>query len=313
MTRSNTDILLVRAAEAQRQSRRVEFKERFDPENEADWVELVRDLAAMANSGGGVVVIGADRVGAPTGEDVRPVLELDAARIRDELFHDTGVSFDRFAVHSVEREGHELAAIVVDAVEDAPLVFVREQTAFAPGSVYVRRGAKSAPATTRDLRTFIDRRLRELRKQWVRNIRDVMTAPEGAQMAVVEATEADGDQPSLIRLTSDPSAQLYGKLDPDRTHPYRQTEVIREVSSRLPADTTINAFVVLSVRRVHAISEATRPEFVHEPKFGSPQYSDAFVDWLLEEHASDPAFFDGAKAVYNAKFRPRRRSRREPS
>jgi hypothetical protein len=270
----------------------------------------------MANTGGGVVVIGADKVGTRTGEDVQPVLELDSARIQDELFHDTGMSFDRVSVHRVERAGHSLAAIVVDTVEDAPLAFVREgtsrgQIAFAPGSVYVRRGARSVPATTQDLRAFIDRRLRGLRKQWVRNIRDVMTAPEGAQMAVVEATEGDGDQPSLIRLTSDPRAQLYGKLDPDRTHPYRQTEVIREVSGRLPADVSINAFVVLSVRRVHGISEATRPEFVHEPKFGSPQYSDAFVEWLLEEHARDPEFFDRAKAVYNANFRPRRRSRRE--
>jgi hypothetical protein len=312
VARSNTDILLSRAAEAKRASRRVAFKERFDPNDDGDWTELVRDIAAMANSGGGVVVVGASKAGTPTGEDVRPALELDPARIRDELFHDTGVGFDRVSIHTVERAGHQLAAIVVGAVEDAPLVFVREQTAFAPGSVYVRRGARSAPATTQDLRAFVDRRLRELRKQWVRNIRDVMTAPEGAQMAVVEATEGDGSQPSLIRLTSDPSAQLYGKLDPDRTHPYRQTEVITEVTRRLPADVSINAFVVLSVRRVHDIREATRPEFVHEPKFGSPQYSDAFVEWLLEEHASDPEFFDRAKAVYNANFRPRRRSRREP-
>lgn len=265
----------------------------------------------MANSGGGVVVVGANRTGTPTGEDVGPVLELDTARIQDELFHDTGVGFDSISIQTVERAGHELAAIVVGTVEDAPLVFVREQSAFARGSVYVRRGARSVPATTQDLRAFVDRRLKELRKQWVRNIRDVMTAPERAQMAVVEATEQDGGQPSLIRLTSDPTAQLYGKLDPDRTHPYRQTEVIREVSARLPADVSINAFVVLSVRRVHDIREATRPEFVHEPKFGSPQYSDAFVEWLLEEHANDPAFFEEAKAVYNAKFRPRRRSRRE--
>jgi hypothetical protein len=312
VTRSNTDTLLSRAAEAKRASRKVEFMERFDPQDDGDWAELVRDIAAMANSGGGVVVVGASNTGTPTGEDVQPVLELDPARIQDELFHDTGVGFERVSIHAVERAGQRLAAIVVGAVEDAPLVFVREQTAFARGSVYVRRGARSTPATTQDLRAFVDRRLKELRKQWVRNIRDVMTAPEGAQMAVVEATEADGDQPSLIRLTSDPSAQLYGKLDPDRTHPYRQTEVIREVTRRLPADVSINAFVVLSVRRVHDIREATRPEFVHEPKFGSPQYSDAFVEWLLEEHAADPRFFESAKAVYNANFRPRRRSRREP-
>jgi hypothetical protein len=57
---------------------------------------------------------------------------------------------------------------------------------------------------------------------------------------------------------------------------------------------------VLSVRRVHAISEETRPEFVHVPKFGSPQYSDAFVDWLVSERQRDPQFFERAKASYLA-------------
>jgi hypothetical protein len=51
---------------------------------------------------------------------------------------------------------------------------------------------------------------------------------------------------------------------------------------------------------VHAISEETRPEFVHVPKFGSPQYSDAFVDWLVGEQERDPGFFESAKASYLA-------------
>jgi hypothetical protein len=65
------------------------------------------------------------------------------------------------------------------------------------------------------------------------------------------------------------------------------------------------------VRRVHAISEDTRPEFVHVPKFGSPQYSDAFVDWLIGEDERDPEFFAQAKAKYLAS-RPRRRAASTP-
>jgi EC042_2821-lke REase len=99
---------------------------------------------------------------------------------------------------------------------------------------------------------------------------------------------------------------LYGQVDTDHSHPYRQKEVIREVNARL-GEATVNAFDVLSVRRVHAISEDTRPEFVHVPKFGSPQYSDAFVDWLVAEHQRDPQFIAQAKAAYLAS-RPRRRS-----
>jgi hypothetical protein len=75
--------------------------------------------------------------------------------------------------------------------------------------------------------------------------------------------------------------------------------VIREANDRL-VGVSVNAFDVLSVRRVHAISEETRPEFVHVPKFGSPQYSDAFVDWLVGEYERDPEFFSRAKTNYLA-------------
>ena len=157
------------------------------------------------------------------------------------------------------------------------------------------------------MRDFIKRQLDATRSQWLANIRQVMHAPDGAEVAVIETAERDDEgRPTLIRLTTDPHAPLYGQVDPDRSHPYRQKEVIREVNARL-AGSVVNAFDVLSVRRVHAITEETRPEFVHVPKFGSPQYSDAFVDWLVAEHERDPGFFTRAKAKYLA-TRPRRRA-----
>jgi hypothetical protein len=47
------------------------------------------------------------------------------------------------------------------------------------------------------------------------------------------------------------------------------------------------------------------------PKFGSPQYSDAFVDWLVAEDERDPEFFASAKATYLA-TRSRRRASTTP-
>jgi hypothetical protein len=44
---------------------------------------------------------------------------------------------------------------------------------------------------------------------------------------------------------------------------------------------------------------------VHVPKFGSPQYSDACVEWLIAERQRDPRFFEQAKTSYLA-TRPRR-------
>ncbi len=268
---------LSRAAQATRSSKRVAIRERFES------VELVRDIAAMANSGGGVIVL-AGAAG------------VDEELIHEELARYAEPEFEAFTVERISRNGRPATAIVVEGAEGTPLVFSKQGragggVAFARGGLYFRHGGKSEPATGVD----------------VRNIRAVMHAPGGAEVAVVETAERDEEgRPTLIRLTTDPHAPLYGQVDPDHSHPYRQKEVIREVNARL-RDREVNAFDVLSVRRVHAITEETRPEFVHVPKFGSPQYSDAFVDWLVAEDNRDPQFFARAKAAYLA-TRPRRRS-----
>jgi hypothetical protein len=283
-----------RAAQATRSSKRVALRDRVAE------VELVRDIAAMANSGGGVIVL--DGIAA-----------VDEELLHERLARYAEPEFEAFEVQPLTRNGRPSTAIVVEGVRNAPLVFTRtgrvgEHVAFVRGGLYFRHGAKSEAATGDDVRDFIRRQLEATRTQWLANIRQVMHAPDGAEVAVVETAERDEEgRPTLIRLTTDPHAPLYGQVDPDRSHPYRQKEVIREVNARL-GEGTVNAFDVLSVRRVHAITEETRPEFVHVPKFGSPQYSDAFVDWLVAEHHRDPRFFLRAKASYLA-TRPRRRQR----
>jgi hypothetical protein len=292
---TETNRFLSRATEAKRSSKRVELDETFDPQTPGVWLELVRDVAAIANSGGGVVVLHGD---------------VEEEQLHEELAHYAEPEFESFEVRDIRRAGRAATAIVVEGVANTPLVFTRtgryrnadgdEHVAFARGGLYFRHGAKSEPATGADVRDFIKRQLDATRSQWLTNIRQVMHAPDGAEVAVIETAERDDEgRPTLIRLTTDPHAPLYGQVDPDRSHPYRQKEVIREANERL-LGVSVNAFDVLSVRRVHAISEETRPEFVHVPKFGSPQYSDAFVDWLVSEFERDPGFFTRAKTNYLA-------------
>lgn len=234
----------------------------------------------MANAGGGVVVVDAD--------------EIEVEMVHDQLEQLVEPEFESFAVHDVTRENTRATAIIVDGVVGSPLVFVRD------GGIYFRHGPRSTLATGADVRDYIVRQLDTTRRQWIANIRQVMHAPDHAEVAIVETAERDEEgRPTLIRLTTDPHAPLYGQVDPDRSHPYRQKEVISEVNKRLDGR-AVNSFDVLSVRRVHGISEETYPEYVHVPKFGSPQYSDAFVDWLVAQYAQDPEFFANAKARYIA-------------
>jgi len=296
---------LSRAAEARRSSKRVALRDGFDTRASGDWLDLVRDVAALANSGGGVVVLDG-------------VTDVDEERLHERLASYAEPEFESFTLEELTRAGRPATAIVVSPATNTPLVFSRqgryrgadgtEHVAFVRGGLYFRHGAKSEPATGADVRDFIKRQLDATRSQWLANIRQVMHAPDGAEVAVIETAERDEEgRPTLIRLTTDPHAPLYGQVDPDQSHPYRQKEVIREVNARLDGQ-SVNAFDVLSVRRVHAIPEETRPEFVHVPKFGSPQYSDAFVDWLVVEHGRDPQFFARAKAGYLATRQRRRRT-----
>jgi hypothetical protein len=285
---------LTRAQRATRSSKRVALRDRLD------YVELVRDVAAMANSGGGVIVLDG-------------VAGVDEELLHEQLARYAEPEFEGFTIEPVTREGRPATAVVVTTVRNEPLVFTRagrvgEHVVFVRGSLYFRHGAKSEAARGDGVGDFIRRQLEATRTQWLANIREVMHAPGGAEVAVVETAERDEDgRPTLIRLTTDPHAPLYGQVDPDRSHPYRQKEVIREVNAQL-GEGAVNAFDILSVRRVYAISEETRPEFVHVPKFGSSQYSNAFVEWLVAEHDRNPQFFGRAKASYLA-TRPRRRQR----
>jgi hypothetical protein len=76
-------------------------------------VELIKDFAALANSGGGALVIGVDNSGGPSGTDLDPVLNLDPAKITDKLAKYTGQHFAEFEIKEVERAGQPAAVIEV--------------------------------------------------------------------------------------------------------------------------------------------------------------------------------------------------------
>ena len=56
--------------EAANERRQVDFKGAFDTGQAGDWCEVIKDIVAMANSGGGALVIGVKNDGTPSGYDV---------------------------------------------------------------------------------------------------------------------------------------------------------------------------------------------------------------------------------------------------
>ncbi len=139
----------------------MEFKQSFDPTQPGEWCELVKDLAAIANSGGGIIVFGLDSRGVPTGESIDGVTSIDPADIANKVSRYTGQVDFEFEVRELMKHSVKLAAFVIPSVA-VPILFEKpgtydigggkQRTAFGVGTVYFRHGAKSEPGTSEDVR-----------------------------------------------------------------------------------------------------------------------------------------------------------------
>ncbi len=300
--------MLEKAKLAKRESKYVDFKERFDVESSGDWIELVKDIVAMANSGGGVILIGVRNNGMPSGFGVTPVLNIDPARFTDKIASFTGEQFSDFEIERMTRNGQEVAVLRVHGIA-IPMVFLREGTyqitdseqkrAFNKGTVYFRHGAKSEPGDSNDLRKVIEKELEKIRKSWIGSIRKIIQAPAGYDVHLVSDKAVESAVPGEIRVTYDPKAPGLRGIDRDVTHPYRLKEVVQIVNRRLGVKRKVVPYDVICVRRVHG-TDAKR-QYFYKRKFGSPQYSDAFADWLVGQHERNPSFFDKAREKSRSK------------
>ena len=302
--------LVDRALKAKRESKRIDFKSAFDPEVTGDWCELVKDIVAMANSGGGAIVIGLDNGGAPSKIDVKAVLDLDHAKFVDKIRKYTGFEFGELEVHEAKKQDDTVAVIEISAVK-VPMVFTevgtyevaaagkqKQKTAFSKGTVYFRHGAKSEPGTTEDIRNVIERQLEAIRGEWLDGVQKVVSAPQGSAVMVFsgEVKESASPEATPIRLVDDPNAPGYRLIDHDTTYPHRQTELVEVVNGMLPEGIDVNTYDILAVRRVHGIDGD--PRYCHTPKFGSPQYSDNFAKWIVDKHKGNNDFFAEARQKY---------------
>ncbi len=250
---ADTERLLEKAAAAKRSSKYVVF---------ANGTDLRKDVVALANVGGGVILT-------PSPPDVGALRQA--------------LAFDDVELVSTERG----PAIVVGAAAEAPLTLDTQ-------GAFFRHGARSAPASRDDLRRFMDRRLAAVRKQLIGDIKRVITAPEGSEIVAIERSE-DAQGERVIRITTDVHAPLYRAVDFDVTHPYRQKELIAAVNARLPEEKAINSYEFQAVKHTYDID----PDFVHRPRYGTNQYSEAFVVWLVDRIQSGPEFVARARARYH--------------
>jgi hypothetical protein len=297
---------------AKGETRSIDFKSSFDPDSAADCCELIKDIVAIANSGGGSILIGVDDAGNCCGPAASAkFLKVDPAVITDKIAKYTGVQFDAFTKSAAKRNRSKVGLITIGTA-DPPMVFEKpgtypvengkQKTAFAAGTLYVRHGAKSEPARSADIARLIARSVERTRKEWLSGVRKVTNAPPRSTIAVLPPGVVQSSDPKAtpIRITADPKAPGYQLIDPDKTHPWRQKELLEELNSKLPLK--INTYDLLALRRYHRIDGD--PKFAYKHRYGSQQYSPALAKWILEQYAEDPRLFQKCRSALHSASMP---------
>ena len=308
------DKLIQRAKTATRELKSLDFKREFDPDSGGCWCELVKDIVAFANSGGGVILFGVLDDGAPSDFSADKLLKYDSSNFTTQAAKYTGHQLSDIEVIEIDRAGHICAALLVGAV-DVPLVFVKpgtyevtlnngkaqQKNAFSVGTIYFRHNSKSEPGNRDDLTTWRDAEIEKHRQTWLTGIRKVVAFGANEAITVVAANGIPPDGTvSAVIATNDPTMPRFFPKNAGEVWPLRQKELIEEVNKRLPPGHKMTSHDMTCLKGMFNLLEA-HPELACKPhKLASPQYGKALVDFIIDEHQRDPTLFHRAREHYLA-------------
>jgi hypothetical protein len=286
---------------------------RFDAVTDAARFELIRDVVAVANSGGGGLPVDCSGIGNLSAS----VILQQIAQYADSPFTDLSVRLPDEAANATHVE-------VVVGPAEFPIGFRRsapraaasrladEESAFAAGKFYFRHGDASVPGTSADLRAFFLRVLSRVRRRWLRQIRRVLSTPIESVMergkrekSPLAATSTANLQP--VRIVTDLDAPALQPQDVDHLYPWRQKDLVQELNKRI-GRRALTTYDIQAVRRQHHLDE--RPDFVFHLEGAGRRYSPAIADWMMEQFGADPEFFQTARTADQAMLRLRRQKPR---
>src|SRR5262249_9657045 len=149
------------------------------------------------------------------------------------------------------------------------------------------------------LRATLERELERVRGFWLDGIAKVVQAPPEAQVQIVTPTVSLSKEASqVIRLTTNSEGPEFRVVDNDQLYPYRAKELRLRMSEVLGSNVA-SPYDIQLVRKQFGIDED--PNFSYKGKFGTRQYSEAFVDWLAEHYQKDQQFFHKVRELARSK------------
>lgn len=313
--------LLERAENAKRESKSLDFKSEFDSRSAPEWCEIVKDIVAFANSGGGVIVFGVNNDGTNSKSDVSTILSLDMADITNKIEAYTSYQFDGLEIMEIERAAGTRAALIISAA-DTPIIFTRpgadvtvgkkQRPAFAKGTLYFRHGAKSEPGNRDDLVDWRDGAIDKIRRSWMGGIRKVVEAPAGHIINVVSSPKSGMPHLEGMSITAEinasPGAVRIVPQNAEEIWPYRQKELLQAINTIIKKSPPVNGHDILCINN-HLNTLKDHPEFAYKPhRLASPQYSEGYAGWIIKEYRNDPRFFERIREEFKKQHSVKNRS-----
>ncbi len=98
--------------------------------------------------------------------------------------------------------------------------------------------------------------------------------------------QTDGPATQIVEIPRDPSI----------SHPFRQKDAIEQVNTLLPG-VQINQHDIRCINKIYDVQDKRIDYFYQGKVKGSPgQYSQGFVDWIVEQYRRDDQFFNKTRA-----------------
>lgn len=303
----NFEKLLEKAKKNRTETKDVEFKQEFDISSTHDFVELTKDFVAMANSGGGIILIGVDNNCTPSGFYVTDVLNIDTADITKKIKRFIGSEKIDFDIYETTIDEEIIAVINVYPV-DYPIIFEIEgsyphgikgtKIAFHKGTLYFRNTGESETGNFNDLRKFVEDKIDKIRRDWLDGIKKVTTAPIGSIVSVhqkdkeILIPETIDRSIMEVQISNDPKAKEVKGVNTNLTHPYRLREFTKKMNKKLGGIPKVKENTIKKILDLYKLKNDL--SFYFSPLHSSPQYSEKFFNFILERHEKDKTFFSTA-------------------
>ena len=246
----------------------LELKSDFDG-GERQWFELVRTIAAMANTKGGRLILQKAQC---------EIALLDSARITDRVNKALRPRLSGITSRVTDGGVWEIS---IQPSRQKPHVFTAElnyvdphgknRSAFYPGQVYARHSSKTEPATEEDFARMIQ----ETVATWLEKL------AQGIQSLSFEMTSEANSLP--VRIAHEPGGLAVSITDPNKDFPYTVTELGKRIGRS--QNWTAKAIGKLAIR--------DDPLYCMTIKFGKNElrkYNEAAAAKLLQIVSEKPDF-----------------------